>query len=192
MLREKTDAVSGIRSLVPKLSDRARRQRAIDQRLSVRFPALYRVIVRAVMRLPPQSRIRRLTVARSIATVYAAFNRRDFAVVFVGHDPEIEYRPSPDLTPPDFDTVFHGREGFLRLWRYWLDAFDDIGWEPEEVLDLGDRLLVTTQQRGRGSGSGVAVTEPVFQLFTIREGLVVRQEDFLDRSEALRAARLSD
>ena len=46
-----------------------------------------------------------------------------------------------------------------------------------------------TQQRGRGSGSGVVVSEPVFQLFTLRRGLVVRQEDFLDRSEALEAAR---
>jgi hypothetical protein len=34
----------------------------------------------------------------------------------------------------------------------------------------------------------VAVSEPVFQLFTFRRGLVVRQEDFLDRSEALAAA----
>jgi hypothetical protein len=53
---------------------------------------------------------------------------------------------------------------------------------------LGDKFLVTTQQRGRGSGSGVAVSEPVFQLFTLRGGLVVGQEDFLDRSKALEAA----
>jgi hypothetical protein len=32
------------------------------------------------------------------------------------------------------------------------------------------------------------VSEPVFQLFTVRRGLVVRQEDFLDRSKALEAA----
>jgi hypothetical protein len=29
--------------------------------------------------------------------------------------------------------------------------------------------------------------EPVFQSFTLRRGLVVRQEDFLDRSQALAA-----
>jgi hypothetical protein len=89
--------------------------------------------------------------------------------------------------PPDLDPVFYGRDGYLRLWQYWLDAFWDIQWEPEEILDFGDRFLVTTQQRGRGSGSGVAVSEPVFQLFTLRQGLIVRQEDFLDRSEALEA-----
>jgi hypothetical protein len=49
-----------------------------------------------------------------------------------------------------------------------LDAFEDIRWDPEEILDFGDRFLVTARQRGHGSGSGVAVSEPVFQLFKLR------------------------
>src|ERR671934_45495 len=110
--------------------------------------------------------------------------------VFDGWDPNIEYRPSEDLMPPDLEGAFHGHDGYLALWRYWRDAFDDIRWDPEEVLDLGDRLLVETQQRGHGSGSGVAVSEPVFQLFTFRSGLVIRQEDFRDRAKALEAAGL--
>jgi hypothetical protein len=36
------------------------------------------------------------------------------------------------------------------------------------------------------------VSEPVFQLFKLRRGLVVRQEDFLDRSKALEAAGLRE
>ena len=69
----------------------------------------------------------------------------------------------------------------------WLDAFADIRWDPEEIVDFGEKALVTTIQSGRGSSSGVAVSEPVYQLFTFRRGLVIRQEDFLDRQEALRA-----
>ena len=92
---------------------------------------------------------------------------------------------------PDLETVFYGHDGYRQLWRNWLDACEDIRWDPEEMLDFGDKLLVTTRQRGRGSGSGVAVSEPVFQLFTVRRGLVVRQEDFLDRSKALEAGGLS-
>jgi ketosteroid isomerase-like protein len=136
--------------------------------------------------------MRRPLLARSVSLAYAAANRRDFDVVLLGLDPEFEYRPSRDLMPPDLETVFHGHSGYLRLWRYWLDAFEDIHWDPEELLDLGDRFLVTTHQRGRGSGSGVAVSEPVFQLFKLRRGLVARQDDFLDRAEALKAAGLPD
>ena len=132
-------------------------------------------------------------LARFIVRAYAAANRHDFDLVRAGNDPEnYEYHPSVDLLPPDLETVFYGHDGYLRLWRYWLDAFEDIRWDPEEILDLGDRILVTTQQRGHGSGSGVGVSEPVFQLFTLRRGLVIRQEDFLNRTVALNAAGLSE
>jgi hypothetical protein len=131
-------------------------------------------------------------LARTVGLAYAAANRRDFDVVLVGWDPRSEYRPSGDLLPPDLEAVFYGHDGYRRLWRYWLDAFGDIRWDPEEIFDFGDTFLVTTKQRGRGSGSGVAVSEPVFQLFKLQRGLVVRQEDFLDRSKALEAAALGE
>jgi SnoaL-like domain len=188
MPHEGIEIVRGARIALPRLSERATQRRSLDQRLYVRFPALYRLLADSVMRLPPRSRLRRLMLARSVGLAYAAANRRDFDLVLLGWDPGSEYHPSGDLLPPDLETVFYGHDGYLQLWRYWLDAFEDIRWDPEEILDFGDRLLVTTQQRGRGSGSGVAVTESVFQLFTVRRGLVVRQEDFLDRSKALEAA----
>jgi hypothetical protein len=188
MSEEDTETVRGFRIAVRPLSQRATQRRSIDQRLGVRFPALYRVLADALSRLPARSRLRRSMLARTVGLAYAAANRRDFAAVLIGWDPGSEYHPSGDLLPPDLETVFYGHDGYLQLWGYWLDAFEDIRWDPEEILDFGDKVLVTTQQRGSGSGSGVAVSEPVFQLFTIRRGLVVRQEDFLDRSKALEAA----
>lgn len=188
MSQEHVEIVHGARLVLPRLGERASRRRTLDQRLLVRFPALYRPFANALMRLPQRSRLRQLMLARSVGLAYAAANRRDFDLVLVGWDPGSEYHPSRDLMPPDLETVFYGRDGYLKLWRYWLDAFEDIRWDPEEILDFGDRFLVTAQQRGHGSGSGVAVSEPVFQLFTLRRGLVVRQEDFLDRAKAVEAA----
>ena len=115
-------------------------------------------------------------------------------MVITGLAPEAEYqyRPSSDLIAPDQDAVFYGHDGYLRMWRTWLDAFEDLRFEPEEFLDLGDTLLVTAEVRGHGSGSGVAVSERVFQLFKLRRGLVVKQEDFVDHSKALEAAGLAE
>ena len=185
--------VRGVRIPLQPLGERGGRRRSLDEYLRVHFPALAGRLGAAFLRLPLRSRLRRLMVARSIDRAYAAANRRDFDVVLAGLDPDnYEYHPSVDLLPPDLERVFHGPDGYLQLWRYWLDAFQDIRWDPEEILDLGERLLVTTQQRGHGSGSGVAVSHQVFQLFTLRRGLVIRQEDFLDRSKALEAAGLQD
>ena len=86
------------------------------------------------------------------------------------------------------EPVFHGHDGYRQAVANWLDAFEDIHWDAEEMLDFGDALLVSTHQRGRGSGSGIAVSKPVFQVYTLRRGMVVRLEDFLDRSQALEAA----
>jgi ketosteroid isomerase-like protein len=191
MSRENVESVRGVR-IALSLSEKAGQRRSLDERLFVRFPALFRLLAGAFMRLPPRSRLRRSMVTRRVWQAYAAANRRDFDAVLVGWDRGSEYLPSGDLMPPDLEAVFHGHDGYLQLWRYWLDAFEDIRWDPEEMLDFGDRFLVTAQQRGHGSGSGVAVSEPVFQLFKLRQGLVVRQEDFLDRSKALEAAGLEE
>jgi SnoaL-like protein len=188
MSRETVESVRGSPIAVSPLNQRALQRRSFDYQLWVRVPALYRLLTATLARLPTQSRVRRRMLARGVRLAYAAGNRRDFDVVLLGLDPAIEYRPSGDLMPPDLETVFYGHDGYLRLWRYWLDAFADIGWQPEAILDFGDSFLVITQQRGRGSGSGVPVSEPVFQLFKLRRGLVVRQDDFLDRSKALEAA----
>ena len=53
-------------------------------------------------------------LTRLVVRGYAAANRRDFDVLLLGLDPEIEYRPSDDLTPPDLEAVFYGHIG---LWR---------------------------------------------------------------------------
>lgn len=191
MAREKIESDRTPIALRP-LSEGASRRRSLDQRLYLRWPALYRLVARTFARLPARSRLRRLLLARAVRLAYVAANRRDFDVVLVGWDPESEYWPSGDLMPPDAEAVFRGRDGYFRLWRYWLDAFEDIRWDPKEVLDFGDKFLVTTEQKGHGSSSGVAVREPVFQLFTLRRGMVIRQEDFLDRSKALEAADLRE
>jgi hypothetical protein len=191
MPEENVEMVRGVQIALQPLSERASQRRSLDEHLRVRFPALSRFFSDAFLRLPPRSRLRRLLLPRVIGRAYAAANRHDFDLILTVNDPETyEYHPSVDLLPPDLERVFYGHDGYLQLWRYWLDAFEDIRWDPEEILDFGEKLLVTTQQRGRGSGSGVAVSKSVFQLFTFRRGLVIRQEDFLDRSKALEAAGL--
>jgi ketosteroid isomerase-like protein len=193
MSQESVETIRESRIALPPVSEGAGQRRSLDERLFVRFPALYRPITEMLMRLPRHSRLRRLMVARMVGRAYAAANRHDFDLILTGYDPALyEYHPSVDLLPPDSEPVFYGHEGYLQLWRYWLEAFEDIRWDPEEIIDFGDTFLVTAQQRGHGSSSGVAVRESVFQLFRLRRGLVVRQEDFLDRSEALEAAALGE
>jgi ketosteroid isomerase-like protein len=188
MSQENVEVLRGTRIALPPLSERAIQRRTLDERVLVRVPALYRLLAAVLWRLRRRSRPRRLIVGYSIQRGYAALNRRDYEVVLMRSDPDVEYRPSGSVMPPDLEAVFYGHDGYRKLWRRWFDAFEDLRWDPEEILDFGDRLLVTASLRGHGSGSGVAVNEPVFQLFRIRRGLSISQEDFTDRDQALEAA----
>jgi hypothetical protein len=191
MSEENVQIVRGVRTALSPLSEKASRRRALDEHLGVRFPGLLRLSGKALFRLPPRSRLRQTILARLIARAYAAANRRDFELILTANDPgSYEYHPSADYLPPDMDAVYYGHDGYRRFWRQWLEAFEDIRWDPEEMIDFGAKTLVTTRQSGHGSGSGVAVSQPVFQVFTFRGGLVIRQEDFSDRSKALEAAGL--
>jgi ketosteroid isomerase-like protein len=192
MSHENVKSLLGARITLPPRGNNTGQRRTPEEQLAVRFPGISLFLARSFMRLSPRSRLRRLLVTRRIQQVYAAANRRDYESVLSGWDAASEYRPTRELMPPDLDATFHGHDGMHQLWRYWRDAFEDIRWDPEEILDLGDKILVTAQQTGHGTGSGIAVSQPVFQLFTLRKGLVVRQEDFLDRPAALEAAGLRE
>jgi len=102
-------------------------------------------------------------------------------------DPEAEWRVARE----DPDTgVHHGREEVRGYLERWIDSFSDLHIHMEETRGAGDRVLAVIHMQGHGSGSGVPFDERVSFLFSLRNGLVTRVEEFFDHSEALRAAGL--
>jgi ketosteroid isomerase-like protein len=175
---------------------RPRRRRKLDEQVWARLPALIHVSTAAILRLPQRSRLRRALVAYWVRRSYEIVNRRDFELALAAQDADvlIRYAPDPrDRVPPDLVGEFHGHEGFRRAWAAWLESFQDLRIEPEEVTDLGgERLLVATRTVGRGTGSGLEAEQRGFTLYTFRAGKVLRHEFFFDRNQAEEAAGLTD
>jgi hypothetical protein len=188
MSKENVEPTRSVR--IPLVSE-TRRHRSVDERIVVRFPALARLYAAWWARLPQRSRLRRVLLLRRVRQAYAAANRRDFDLLLTGLDPGIEYHGS-EAWQIDLDPLYHGHDGYLEVWPDLLESFVDIRLDPEELLDLGDRFLVTITLSGHGAGSGVSTSQPLFQLFSLHRGLVVRQDDFQDRAEALEAAGLPE
>jgi uncharacterized protein len=80
------------------------------------------------------------------------------------------------------------RDNFERWASVW-DQFEAI---PEEFVDAGERVLVTARHRGRGRGSGVSVDALFHEVYTLRDGKIIRVDEFSDRGKALEAAGLSE
>jgi ketosteroid isomerase-like protein len=172
---------------------KGRNRRTLEERLSVRLPALVRLYARPVMRLSPRSRIRRAAVVRRARQLCEAFNRRDWDFVLLGYTPDVEVITAKDEAAvpfgADIDDVYHGREGMLALWERWLEPWAEYRLEPEQLVDCGDRLIVVFRQRGRGRRSGVELDQQVAHLNTLdSNGLTNRLEIFWDPAKALEAA----
>lgn len=193
MSEENVEVIRGVRT--PVAVQTGARRRTVDERILLRFPALYRLLTFAWSRLPPRFRLRRTLTARIVRQGCEAANRRDFELLFLAFDPEIElhFDESPGgFLPPDLLGVHRGHAGYRRVWDAMIETMEDLTIEHAEVIDFGAQLLALGRGTGHGTTSGVPVNEPLFQLVTLRRGVVIRQEDFNDRDRALKAVGLRE
>ena len=86
----------------------------------------------------------------------------------------------------------HGRDAVLAYIQRFEEPWDDYELEAEEFIDAGDRVVVTVHIKGRGKGSGVEIDARSHQVHTLRDGKLVRMDEYLDRDEALEAAGLPE
>jgi ketosteroid isomerase-like protein len=87
----------------------------------------------------------------------------------------------------------HGPDAVKAMWDRWESEWEEGGTiVPEEFIDGGDRIVVAVHESGRARGSGIEVDVLVFNVFTLRDGKVVRKVELTKRSEALEAAGLSE
>jgi ketosteroid isomerase-like protein len=80
----------------------------------------------------------------------------------------------------------------LESWRQWLDGFDEYGAVLERIVDCGDRVFVAAREEGRGAISGAPASALLYQVITMRDGKVLRFQEFYDERLALEAAGLPE
>jgi ketosteroid isomerase-like protein len=125
------------------------------------------------------------------AIEHLARGELDFLAWF---DPEIEWDASRLAgVVPDLAQVYHGHEGVQIYWRRWLEAWRDIEFDIQDVLDAGDEVLILIHnQRQWGRHTGIVSEIPPFaMIYTFRDGRVVRWRAFPDQADALKAVGLT-
>jgi ketosteroid isomerase-like protein len=105
-------------------------------------------------------------------------------------DPDVEVRQMSSVLDTAGD--FHGYQGLADVAREVVQASSDIGYAIEKVRAAGDKVATESRIFGTGRLSGASFESRIGQLFTLRNGLVVRLEVFDDPAEAFRAAGLSE
>jgi ketosteroid isomerase-like protein len=89
--------------------------------------------------------------------------------------------------------TYRGIEGARQLQATTDDGWEEMRTEPLRLIDAGERVVVIGRLVGKGKDSGARVERPTGQVWTIRDGLVVRWEiGFTDPNEALDAVGLAE
>jgi ketosteroid isomerase-like protein len=130
-----------------------------------------------------------LLLRRAVDSGWTSFDRRDYELNFLFFASDTEFEFPPAMQTLGMPASFRGHEGRIqgmnKLFEVWGSEL-----EPLYVLDLGDRLLVLGVWHIRGHASGVPLDQELAQLVTLRNGLVIRDQNFSSWEEGLRAAGL--
>lgn len=116
-----------------------------------------------------------------------AYFRGDERAMLELVDPDIvvtQLADQPDVRP------YRGHDGMLQAMAGWVETWDDYAIEVLDIKDVGDNVLVSLHQRGRGQASGVEMEGDVYFVYTVQRGKIVRWQMFRSEGEALEAAGL--
>jgi ketosteroid isomerase-like protein len=165
--------------------------RPLDQRLALMSPALTRLANRGMMRLRPGSALRRRALKRWVRFGFEGLSSGDHALI----DLLIvdEYRLI--LRGEAWEVVglhgeYRGHEGWRHFLALWEEAIGATRYEPLQVIDLGDRIVVQLEITARGVASDVPVSVVSGYVYTLAGGVIVRHEAYYDWNQCARALGL--
>jgi len=121
-------------------------------------------------------------IVRRLLEVY---NERSFAENGDLVDPDIVWDVSRVQLPDG--ASYTGRDELLGFAAAWEEGFEEEHVEPQEVIDMGDHVVVTVHHRGRGKLSGVEIDQRFVMVWTLRDGRAVRMVMYGTREHALEA-----
>lgn len=117
---------------------------------------------------------------------YAAWNEGAFEDWKAMHHPDVVVMP-PEGFPESEPSA--DREAWFTQAMRLTDSWEEQRIDIEDVEELsGGRVLATFCWITKGKDSGIRLDTPMACITTVRDGMIVRQEFFLDRGEARRAA----
>jgi ketosteroid isomerase-like protein len=105
-------------------------------------------------------------------------------------DPDVEFsRTAPEGT--GVSGRWRGLKEVSAAFGEYLRAFTEFRLGAERLVDLDDeRVLVLSRHTGRGKRSGVPTEHELGELFTVRDGKIVRVDFYWNRAEAFEVVGL--
>lgn len=122
-----------------------------------------------------------------VAAVYASHEERDTPGLVDLLHPQVEWHQA-EGHPYAGDGPWRGPDEVVaRVATPINEDWDGYITHVDEYIEAGDRVIVLGRYRGRHKATGIAVDAQVCTIYTVREGLIVRWQQYTDTHQ-IRAA----
>lgn len=101
-------------------------------------------------------------------------------------DPKVTYEDT--ILPDHVGEAYRGHAGVARATERWLEPYERLTIELEQIVGAEDRLVSIHRVWGRARHTGIEAEGPVAYLWTFRDGKVIHFQSYRDPEEALAAA----
>ena len=116
--------------------------------------------------------------AETVQEIIDAINRGDVDAVLARVDADFEWRPLEDSPAAG---TYRGHDQVRHYLEDWLDHFDRLRLEVENLSEEGGQVVAAVRGHGRGKLSGVELHSSFCQVWTLRDGTPVRMEEHATR-----------
>jgi ketosteroid isomerase-like protein len=126
-------------------------------------------------------------LANRILEGIEAFNRGDYEAVLSLLSEDVEWKRVDGL--PDHGGLIRGRDAVRELLEP--QVFSSQRFEPLQIVEDDDKVLVHGLFHARGAGSGIELDVEAYAAYWLDDGLARRVENWTDRADAERSSGLS-
>ena len=126
-----------------------------------------------------------------VAAVLEVWRAQDVESTFAYVAEDVVYALHFDEELAPFAGVAHGREAMKAAFYELIKAFDYLEYEPVIMDVQGELVRIQTRHRYLHRRTGEEIAGTFRTIFTVRDGLIVRCEEYVDRGKVEAFMRLT-
>src|SRR3954447_22469725 len=117
---------------------------------------------------------------------FESLREGDFETLLPLIHPEFEATtPAALAAEPD---TYRGHDGVRRYFESFYEAMDRVGFQAQELIPVGDLIVVDTVLRTRGRTTGIATEQRLATVWELKDGKAYRLSVYATVDEAVAAA----
>lgn len=123
-----------------------------------------------------------------VKSIYSAFGRGDVPAVLGVFDPQIQWLEAEGFLYADGNPYAGPQAVAEGVFQRIVTDLDNFGVFPERYVDGGDTVVVEGRYRGTVKATGTPVDAQFAHVWQVRDGKVVRFQQYTDTRQWARAA----